>query len=316
MKVDVKLSGEGFLFVYGSRHAGPYRTLDNLNPVEVAALLNSLEAKDIEEWEKNPEANNEKWMVKPKDVLAAKIMVEKCISYENQKPKPPAGEAISTHVSRLDASLAGKLVKLNAQIISEQSQKVLPKTLILRCPRCGEECEADLLKHEYREFLEAAIFKDKVGLRQRALTLLNHEAGSACQTELGHRVQIEERGHIDYAVLAVRDLLEEMEKFDQHVYQPRRVHLVGAKVPQSKKVSIKGYVVVDPTTRDLCLLAYEIEPLETQVACFQVTDEDRKAWADWFKPGMDIRAQTAPDMGEEKTFNMLIFWCCIAFQKF
>jgi biotin operon repressor len=296
LKVDVKPTSEGWIFTCGNRHAGPYRDLDSLDPVKVAALLSGLGQEDIEEWKQEPGLNREKWIVKPKDVLAAKIMVENCLSLKAQKAEAPSLEAFSTHISKIDASLAGRLVKVNAQIVSEQSQKALPQRLIISCSRCGAEAEADLLKAECIGLLEAVVFKQKGMLRQRALAWLNNEEGSTCETETGHKVQVEESGHVDYAVLGVRDLLEEMEKFDQHVYQSRRVHLVGAKVPQSKRVCIEGYVVVEPINRDLCLLAYKIEPLETQVAGFQVTPEDCKEWTKWFNPEMDIKAQIAPDM--------------------
>jgi len=204
-------------------------------------------------------------------------------------------EEIQTQVSRLDASLVGKRVRLNAQIVSEQSQKALPRSLIIHCSRCSGEAEADLSKSENEELLEAVVFKQKDALRMRGEAALIDQVGAQCYKKPKHSVRIEEQGFIDYAVLGVRDLLEETVKFDQQVYQSRQVHLVGVKVPPSKKVRLQGHVAVNPSTRDICILADDVEPLETQVAGFSVTDRDRVEWPKWFN-GQDLSCQVAPDM--------------------
>jgi len=212
----------------------------------------------------------------------------------------PSGEAeeeeVQTQVSRLDAGLVGRRVCLNGQVVSEQSQKALPRSLIIRCNRCSGEAEADLSKPENQGLLEAVVFKDREALHRLAEAVLIDRVGPQCFRKAMHSVRVEEEGFMDYAVLGVRDLLEEMEKFDQQVYRSRRVHLVGVKVPPSKKVTLRGLVVVDPKSRDICVLADSVEPLETQVAGFTTTDEDRVEWPKWFNGEVDISAQVAPDM--------------------
>ncbi|MDI6905802.1 MAG: hypothetical protein QMD13_10065 [Candidatus Bathyarchaeia archaeon] len=110
-------------------------------------------------------------------------------------------------------------------------------------------------------FLTAIIFKQREDIRKHAEAFLAEEAGWNCGEKAGHRVAVEECGHMDYAVLGVRDLLEEMEKFDQQVYQQRKVHLIGVKTPHSKKVKLGGIFAVDPINRDLYVLADSITPL-------------------------------------------------------
>lgn len=214
-----------------------------------------------------------------------------------EEPSREAGEEeVQTQVSKLDASLVGKRVSLNGQIVSEQSQKALPRSLIIRCARCDGLAEVDLSKPENQSLLEAVLFKDKENLRRRAEACLIDKVGAQCFRKAMHRIRVEEEGFMNYAVLGVRDLLEEVEKFDQQVYRSRRVHLVRVKAPPSKKVRLRGLVVVDPSTRDLCVLADDVEALETQVAGFMVTDEDRVEWPRWFNGQRDITTQLCPDM--------------------
>jgi DNA replicative helicase MCM subunit Mcm2 (Cdc46/Mcm family) len=210
--------------------------------------------------------------------------------------EPTIEEVVETRVSKLDANLVGRRVRLNGQIVSEQSQKALPAKLIIACSRCSSQVEVDLAKEGNEGLLEAVIFKQHDALKRRAEAFLIDSAGPQCLKKPFHSVRVEEEGNIDYAILAMRDLLEETEKFDQQVFQSRRVYLVGVKVPPSKKQNVEGVVTVDPSTRDICVLADRITPLETQVAGFTVTDEDRVEWPKWFNSDMDITAQIAPDM--------------------
>ena len=296
VKVKVEPTVDGWLFSYEDRAAGPFKDLDQVDHVAVAAQLSGLDQQAVEEWGAHPGEDKEKWTVQPKDVFRAKLRVYACISTEPSAAREEGEAAVSTQVSRLDAELVGKRVSLNAQIVSEQSQKALPHKLVIRCARCNGEATANLSTPENQGLLEAVVFKDREGLRRRAEAVLIDEVGAPCEKKTGHRVVTEEEGFMDYAVLGARDLLEEVEKFDQQVFRSRRVHLVGVKVPPSKKVCLHGLVVVDPSTRDLCVLADGVEPLETQVAGFQVTPEDRAEWPKWFNGQLDIAAQVAPDM--------------------
>ena len=296
VNVKVEPTMDGWVFSYEDRAAGPFKDLDQVDHVAVAAQLSGLDQHAVEEWGAHPGEDKEKWIVQPKDVFRAKLRVYACISSEGSAAREEGEAAVSTQVSRLDAELVGKRVSLNAQIVSEQSQKALPHRLVIRCARCNGEATANLSAPENQGLLEAVVFKDREGLRRRAEAVLIDEVGAPCEKKTGHRVVTEEEGFMDYAVLGVRDLLEEVEKFDQQVFRSRRVHLVGVKVPASKKVCLHGLVVVDPSTRDLCVLADGVEPLETQVAGFQVTPEDRAEWPKWFNGQLDVAAQVAPDM--------------------
>lgn len=321
-KVRVELRAEGLFFCYENREVGPFKYRVEMErkgfEMDVAAILSGIpedrviqlkvlieKAVDLTwhgqkdeamplDWEIDSEL--EKWAVRPRDVLAAKLRLRDHIPYELPQIFEDEEGVIHTQISRLDAALAGKPVVLNGQIVSEQSQKALPESLYVRCSRCNAEIKMNLAKPENRDLLEAVIFNQKKILDMRAKAALIQEESRECSGRGGHSVECEEQGFIDYAVLGVRDLLEEMEKFDQQVYQARRVHLVGVKVPPSKKVRFRGQVVVDPSSRDLCVLADEAEALGTQVAGFQVTDEDRAEWPKWFNSQLDVAAQVAPDM--------------------
>lgn len=205
-------------------------------------------------------------------------------------------EEIPTRVSKLDASLVGKRIQLNGQIVSEKRQKALPAKLKISCSRCKEQVELDLTDRESKNLLESVIFKDKQTLRMWAEAFFIQEVGAQCLKRPNHKIFVEEEDVTDYAVLGLRDLLEETEKFDQQVFQSRRVHLVGAKVPNAKKVTLEGYVSVNPSSRDICIIADTVKPLETQVTGFIITAEDRTEWPKYFNDEAVIVCQIAPDM--------------------
>jgi len=296
MTVEVKASTDGWLLTYKDRQAGPFRNLNAIDIVGVAAELSGLDQRAVEEWKAHPGENTEKWAATPKEVFKAKLRLDACITKGTVATNREPGEAFLTRMSKLDAGLVGKRVRINGQVVSEQSQKAVPSSLHIFCSRCREDAIVNLLKNESLSLLQAVIFKQKKDVLKLAEAHLVDNVGSFCDDKSGHRIRVEEQGFMDYAVLGVRDLLEEVEKFDRQVYQSRMVHLVGAKVPPSKKVKFEGVVAVDPVSRDLCVLADHIKPLENQVAGFRITDEDRTEWPKWFNSQLNISTQIAPDM--------------------
>lgn len=298
MEPEIRIShgGEGWTLHYGTRVAGPYEYLDATACRRAWIKLSGLNQEEIEAWEKNPEKAERKPDLLPAKVLGAILQARTALIEPELRAAPAGEEGIATRVSGLRAGLVDERVNLNAQIVSEQGQKALPRSLAIRCTRCMKEVEVDLSDPDHSDLLEAVIFKDRAALHRRAEALLVKRIGSQCEKKKDHRVAVDEEENMDYAVLGARELLEEMERFDQQAYTSRRVHLVEVRPPPSKKVRLLGRVAVDPSTRDICILADSAEPLESQVAGFEVTNEDRAEWPRWFNGELDISAQVAPDM--------------------
>ncbi len=275
--IEIAKSSKGWFIRYRGRESGPHPYLPGHTDPVFKEICGTLQVAEDDQ-----------------SVLAKALW--KALITIREPAKKETEEEVRTWASKIDASLVGRRVTLNGQVVSEQSQKALPRSLRIQCVRCGGEAEADLAEPGNQGLLEAVVFKQREILRRRAEAVLIDRVSPQCLRRPMHSVRVEEEGFTDYAVLGVRDLLEEVEKFDQQVYHARLVHLVGVKVPPSKKVAVRGWVVVDPSSRDLCVLADGIEPLETQVAGFTITEEDRAEWPKWFTAERDISCQIAPDM--------------------
>ncbi len=191
-------------------------------------------------------------------------------------------------LSSLSADYVGELVSVDCQITGEQSQKALPKTIIITCKEClhNEECNVlDIIGGS-----EKLLFGD---LNKTLQTLL-------CQ-KCNKRTQHTIRFYTDYSIIYVRDLLEKKDKFSQGVYKIYTIHLIGKTLPRAKIVNICGKVVINPNNRDISIIADKITPFKTEIENFQITEENKENWKKYFGvEGIQLYKQINPDIVGEK----------------
>ncbi|OKY77083.1 MAG: ATPase involved in replication control Cdc46/Mcm family [Candidatus Methanohalarchaeum thermophilum] len=196
-------------------------------------------------------------------------------------------------VADLNADLIGKEVVANVQVAGSKTQKAIPREFHEKCLACGWEGQI----HDLTENIEL---------------LKNYLLGSKkdwekivdpykCRSENCNRKKAatyREKGNIDYSILFVRDLIENQGKFEESSYETNKVYLIDQTVPRSKKVTIKGTVIREPETRDISIVATEIEPYEDILEDFELTERDKKDFEKHFqeKDPWSLKDQVAPDM--------------------
>lgn len=203
-----------------------------------------------------------------------------------------------TRVSDLRAELIGEQVIVEGQIVGERSQMAIPKTIIAECSNCAVSESIDVAKDA--KTLHGYVLGGHEPKKEiERLFRLTHGEKCADGKKLSFRDF--ERDHMDYAVLWVRDPLEKLglERFDKRTHEPREVHLVGQTVPHAKKVRVWGKVALDKK-RNITIVANRIKPLESEVASFTITEEDKQAWVEHFANGGAIHKEIAPHIVGEK----------------
>jgi hypothetical protein len=182
-------------------------------------------------------------------------------------------------VSGLAASHVGKDVIVYARVVGEITQLAIPK--IVKCPICNNTLEIDP---------QTAIFSKDV--------VCKHE------TEKGdiklYNIQLIEPNiieRIDYSILFVQNLLEQITGFDKRFYTKKKIHVIGIVPPNAKQIRIKGKVIVAPN-KEICILATEVNPIETEIDSFVITEQDKENWIKYFRNNNHetLRNQIAPDM--------------------
>lgn len=193
-------------------------------------------------------------------------------------------------ISDLSASLIGEEIEVDVQIVGQQ-QKVLLRKLVVRCKKCNACHEVDLSRLENGKILMPLLSRKK-NIRNELGPIL--EGMGECD-DGEHSIFYTEEGNMDHYIIYARDIIENVEKFDERVYESRTIHLIGASIPSAKKVTIKGKVMVDPKNMEICILANEIVPYENEISNFKITERDKENFAKYFGES-DISFQIAPDM--------------------
>lgn len=196
-------------------------------------------------------------------------------------------------ISDLKADLIGCQVEANVQVVGEATQKALPKTVNLTCKTCGYTetiSFSELNEDEKTVFLGAVVFGKKEGLTGLA-------KDQKCEKGL-HRFTVRPVDYMDFNVVFVRDLLDPLLKFDSRVYQTRKTYLINQTIPYAKKITIYGRVYLEHSTKNITIIADKAEPYQDEVRNFEVTEEDKVAWKQYFtdKEPKEILSQVAPGM--------------------
>lgn len=210
------------------------------------------------------------------------------------KPKlpEPTGEEPRVRISDLRADMMGKKVVVDAQIVGERGQMAIPKTVMVECSKCAASERIDITQDA--KLLNSCVLGFRE-LKKEAEPLFKRKCGDECPDGKSHSPRVFERGQMDYAILWVRDPLERLglERFTKRSHQAREIHLAGPTVPDAKKVRVWGEVAVDKK-RNITVVANRIEPLESEVANFAITDEDKEAFLKHFTNGGAIYKEIAP----------------------
>jgi len=200
---------------------------------------------------------------------------------------------IELKLSEIVASLVGRRVRVNVQIKGESGPKALPSRVVMTCAKCGAVGVIDydsLDSDERLAFLSTVVFSKK----RDGLSQFLESDGGDCR----HVWAFIAEAYMDYSQIYVSDLLDPHVKFDARTYKTHKAHLIIEKAPPVKKATIEGWVSIDPSTKDLTIIADRIRAYEDEATHFQPTPEDREAWAIYFegRTPEEMRNQVAPDM--------------------
>ncbi|KXA97434.1 hypothetical protein AKJ38_01255 [candidate division MSBL1 archaeon SCGC-AAA259I14] len=191
---------------------------------------------------------------------------------------------VRVSLNDLSAEHTGKLIETEAIVAGESGKKTLPKKFIFRCSRCGDEFPASIKRdgklrpRVIRAFLSNSLkefAKQEVGYRCRAVQSGRHDFG------------IEESPEkLRYRVLHLREPPRKRKRPENEskskVLETTITHLIGPRLPATRNVKIQAIPTTNPESRDLILLTDEIEEIRRGWRKFQITEEDKKNFDEYF----------------------------------
>jgi len=219
------------------------------------------------------------------------------ITKEQTKKRKAQTKSIKINISDLFAVKVGKYVEVDCQIVGQQDQKALPRIIMVSCPYCEKSGKVDVFKD--KEAIKDLIFKQKRidDIGRDYLSKYTCSRGGKRDT---HYAQCEIVSQMDFAILHVRDILRNIEKFDDSVHKDRRIYLINQRIPKGKLVKIKGHVVIEPDTRNITIIVDTIESLEGEFSKFSITEEDKETFPKYFNDFEIVAKQISPDTVGEK----------------
>jgi len=206
-----------------------------------------------------------------------------------ENPEVERGEV---KIADLSAELVNKPVRAEGLVAGEGKKKAIPKKVRITCSKCGAEDELTL--HPQKDFsaLRSVIFlSERKG--ENAIKAMA-DIPPKCNDDKSHNLSVRYDEYQDYVTLFCRDLLENVEKFDQREYKTEEVHLIGDVPPKSRRVRIEGVVGTHPKSKNLLFFVNGIEPLESEVHNFQVTEEDRESFTKFYAGSPEPHEEIAP----------------------
>lgn len=175
--------------------------------------------------------------------------------------------------SQVNASKVGMRVKLRGRVEAQKSQKALPKRTKIRCRNCGKETEMETGER----LKKCLIFKGRKStqkiLAERGKQVLPPE----CDPEDERRTYstvADPKEYLDYSIIWINDLLEDMAAFRGDESSTIKAVLVGEELPNSRKVAMEGRLAVDPRNEDIVLLADKIETIGTLSENVELSEEE------------------------------------------
>lgn len=193
-------------------------------------------------------------------------------------------------ISDLRAELVGQRVQVAVQIVGEADQKSIPRKIDFICNRCDSSIGIDFLSQEKKDYSNIGSISSLIFYGEKSLIELNSRC-SCGKIDKRYRVET----YTDYAEILVRDLPGKA-KFDLRKYKPRKVYLIGHRLPTTNKVLLTGQILTHPKTRDITLICDKIEPQADDVDTFKTTDSDRDVWPRYFNETADLTLQIDPNI--------------------
>ncbi len=182
----------------------------------------------------------------------------------------------------LNSDLIFKDVEVNCQITGEQSQKAIVKKIKVTCKECETTKIFNVETDEAINFEEYQLLKSCRGKK-------------VCDCEeSSNQANVEE--YTNFSIIFIRDLLDRESLTSVKRYEPKRVYVIEETLPNAKTVNIKGWVFIEPKTKNISIICHEIQHLENQVDDFKVTEEFKQNSTKYFSENKEIYKQINPDI--------------------
>jgi len=198
------------------------------------------------------------------------------------------GEAKPIKLSELTAQHVGKKVTFECQLVGDIVGKAIGCEALVKCKACGGILDYVDLKEESNFRLLHRAFLKKISVRDLADVL---DFSDECPESGGKHhpyVTLSEDNVLDYSILFVRELPENITAENENTYRKLaaktwKVYFLG--IPKDiKKAQITGYVVKNPSSDEIEIIAYKVKPAAEEFARVNVTPQDHKAFERYFAP--------------------------------
>ncbi len=187
-------------------------------------------------------------------------------------------------LSQLSANLIGRKVRFEALLIGDIVGKAIERKILVKCRKCGNTLKEIDLKNE-----DNFVFAHKVLLKKLRVEDIPHDWDNDCISNDGvHKpfIELSNEETIDYSILFVKELPENVDVKSEEEYRKLatkvwKVYYFG--IPQDiKRAKIYGYVVKNPSTNEIEIIAYKIKPAEEEFANLKITKEDHEKFRQYF----------------------------------
>jgi DNA replicative helicase MCM subunit Mcm2 (Cdc46/Mcm family) len=225
-----------------------------------------------------------KWQEKDESYYDATIKKgrEFAAEYQRKREELKKEDYQSIKLADICADLIHKRVKVDLIVVGEQDKKAIGGIYEIKCGNCGKQITIDALENEKPQVLAGLLFGRIDQFLQKQF-IKKH--GEKCPAgDMGrHDLEIEIKKYMDYAVVFIREIRTKSEKFNAKVYKPRKAFLIKQPLPAEKKIRLYGWEIIEPKTHNICILATKVETLEDQLSTFEITEEDKENWCNYFK---------------------------------
>ena len=190
-------------------------------------------------------------------------------------------------LSQLSANLIGRKVRFEALLIGDIVGKAIERKILVKCKKCGNTLKEIDLKNE-----DNFVFAHKVLLKKLRVEDIPHDWDNDCISNDGvHKpfIELSNGETIDYSVLFVKELPENVDVKNEEEYRKLatkvwKVYYFG--IPQDiKRAKIYGYVVKNPSTNEIEIIAYKLKPSQEEFANLEITKEDHEKFKQYFANG-------------------------------
>jgi len=208
---------------------------------------------------------------------------------------------VETKLSKISALLIGRKVKFRALVVGEVAGKAVESKLEVVCEKCSESLAViNLIEEKNYKLFYLKIRKEEIDPFSLSITPSNCRVSKDKQ----HKPVLKpvENEYIDYSVLFVRELPEQIEALNEEEYSSLasktwKVYYLGIPL-NAKKIEVVSYVVKNTKTNEIEFVSSEIKPLEEEFLGIKITADDEKQFEKYFRDNPDfdsvIENQLAP----------------------